>query len=725
MANMGKQKISSKQVPNLGQKKSIFSQGKFPQSTQNPTATSTPTDLSEYHKPQPGEMIANVMGSSSSSKSSSPPDYLTGEQLPAPKQEEREANIAPVNRLKASPRISLPRGEMLQTKLTIGKPNDRYEQEADRVAARVVQQINRPTLVSPVQGEVVQRKENKEAGLRMKPMVEQGKSIGEGETSTELSGEINRARGGGRPLDVGGQQSMGQAMGADFSGVRVHTDERADSLNQSLSARAFTTGRDIFFRQGTYQPGSKEGQRLIAHELTHVGHQNGNLQVIQRDETPLSSKVKGTKEKDKQSVESRFHTRKEEKEKLEGAEIGAKKIVEASSEAFKQAYELLAKAGFFGSSKTKQDTPSGLSRESSQEFYAGAQLKGKVSEEVKDVIAGIKLLAESSIQAGIGGSYAEKLSWNAGKYKRQLEGKLEGFAGFKANAKGELKLNVLDGLLLTGSAEATAGATSTLSGAAQISKGNLGGKLEGEVTGFAGAEAKTSASLQTNSGTIAASGKVEAFAGAKVTGKASGGIINRKGNKLVYVSLSGSASAGVGAKATGNVGYEKGKVNVGAGLGATVGIGGGGTVAIEIDILEIKNTLKAAGSSSNTNQLMSRIEEKRPNIPKDEIAEMKKELYDAFYQRFYNYAYKKAQSDKAKHYVKREEVQKIIAEQVQSNDKLAELIWCKESDDELAKIAYESTAKAADDAGHPKLKVNSQKRFQIRRGVIIIWPYTG
>ena len=68
---------------------------------------------------------------------------------------------------------------------------------------------------------------------------------------------------------------MGQAMGADFGGVRVHTDVRSDQLNQSIQAKAFTTGRDVFFRQGEYKPGSREGLELIAHELTHVVQQRG------------------------------------------------------------------------------------------------------------------------------------------------------------------------------------------------------------------------------------------------------------------------------------------------------------------------------------------------------------------------------------------------------------------------------------------------------------------
>jgi hypothetical protein len=68
---------------------------------------------------------------------------------------------------------------------------------------------------------------------------------------------------------------MEQAFGADFSGVKVHTDGQSDQLNQSIQARAFTTGQDIFFRQGQYEPGSKGGQELLAHELTHVVQQNG------------------------------------------------------------------------------------------------------------------------------------------------------------------------------------------------------------------------------------------------------------------------------------------------------------------------------------------------------------------------------------------------------------------------------------------------------------------
>jgi hypothetical protein len=94
--------------------------------------------------------------------------------------------------------------------------------------------------------------------------------------SSNVENAIQQKRGGGNSLDSGVRRRMEGALGADFSGVRVHVDTQADSLNRSLSARAFTTGQDIFFRQGAYEPGSSSGRELIAHELTHVVQQDGD-----------------------------------------------------------------------------------------------------------------------------------------------------------------------------------------------------------------------------------------------------------------------------------------------------------------------------------------------------------------------------------------------------------------------------------------------------------------
>lgn len=194
----------------------------------------------------------------------------------------------------------------IQAKLTVGAVGDKYEQEADTVAAQVVKSINSPQPSSSVQREggeedelqmkplsTIQREGEEEDELQMKPLSaiqREGKEnelqmrpqetlqrVGHegGAVSSGLESQIHSAKGGGQSLDSSLQQSMGQAMGADFSSVKVHTDSQSDQLNQSIQAKAFTTGQDVFFRSGEYNPGNPSGQELIAHELTHVVQQNG------------------------------------------------------------------------------------------------------------------------------------------------------------------------------------------------------------------------------------------------------------------------------------------------------------------------------------------------------------------------------------------------------------------------------------------------------------------
>jgi hypothetical protein len=92
-----------------------------------------------------------------------------------------------------------------------------------------------------------------------------------GETAEDDIGSRIQARaGGGSSIDPGVQRQMEGAMGADLSGVRVHTDGEADHLARSVDSVAFTTGNDIFFRAGAYNPGTPEGQHLLAHEATHT-----------------------------------------------------------------------------------------------------------------------------------------------------------------------------------------------------------------------------------------------------------------------------------------------------------------------------------------------------------------------------------------------------------------------------------------------------------------------
>lgn len=105
-------------------------------------------------------------------------------------------------------------------------------------------------------------------------LIAQRSDGGPTELDDDTANRINRERGGGQTLEGGVQEQMGGAMGQDFSEVKVHTSRESDDLNRQLGAKAFTTGKDIFFREGSYEPHSSSGQELIAHELTHVSQQS-------------------------------------------------------------------------------------------------------------------------------------------------------------------------------------------------------------------------------------------------------------------------------------------------------------------------------------------------------------------------------------------------------------------------------------------------------------------
>jgi hypothetical protein len=77
----------------------------------------------------------------------------------------------------------------------------------------------------------------------------------------------------GRPLDPDTRGFMESRFGHDFSQVRVHTDVRAAESARAVDAVAYTVGRDIVFAAGRYQAGAAAGNRLLAHELTHVVQQ--------------------------------------------------------------------------------------------------------------------------------------------------------------------------------------------------------------------------------------------------------------------------------------------------------------------------------------------------------------------------------------------------------------------------------------------------------------------
>jgi Domain of unknown function (DUF4157) len=77
----------------------------------------------------------------------------------------------------------------------------------------------------------------------------------------------------GQPLDPATRAFMEPRFGHDFSGVRIHADGSAAESARVVNAKAYTVGREIVFAAGQFQPGTRAGQQLLAHELTHVAQQ--------------------------------------------------------------------------------------------------------------------------------------------------------------------------------------------------------------------------------------------------------------------------------------------------------------------------------------------------------------------------------------------------------------------------------------------------------------------
>ena len=226
---------------------------------------------------------------------------------------------------------------IIQAKLTVGQADDKYEQEADRVAQQVAKTIAHPE-AHPQEGRagpapagssvtpIPQHQDGDAVGLTATapnltragstqpgPVSElpanwrdpgiassngsalvqclngdaMAADVGDRPQSLDLLNSdpagsnvapplertINHQRGRGQSLPARIRQPLERSFGSDFSRVSIHADAQADRLSRAIRARAFTTGQDIFFRQGEYRPGTQQGNETLAHELTHVEQQ--------------------------------------------------------------------------------------------------------------------------------------------------------------------------------------------------------------------------------------------------------------------------------------------------------------------------------------------------------------------------------------------------------------------------------------------------------------------
>lgn len=161
-----------------------------------------------------------------------------------------------------------------QAKLRVSQPGDAREQEADRVADQVVRSAS-PVSIYTAASNGVQREVQATSAHAATPPGGNAPNLG-----------------AGQPLDAPQRNFFETRMGHDFGDVRVHTGAQAQRSADAFDANAYTVGSDIVFGAGQYAPETAGGQRLLAHELTHVVQQErGATQEIARQPRSLEESL--------------------------------------------------------------------------------------------------------------------------------------------------------------------------------------------------------------------------------------------------------------------------------------------------------------------------------------------------------------------------------------------------------------------------------------------------
>ncbi|MFL6161075.1 MAG: DUF4157 domain-containing protein [Jatrophihabitantaceae bacterium] len=191
-----------------------------------------------------------------------------------------------------------PAAGTVQRSLRVGSADDPAELEAEATAESIVAILRRRA--RPAQhssdAEPVPVPADTTAAL-----VRRSATVGAagGALDDTTAATVQGLRGRGQPLPAPVRRRMEQAFEADFSDVRVHTGARATELNDRVQAQAFTVGSDIVFSAGLPNIEEESGQRLLAHELTHVVQQGGpdRLAALRRQSArtaPRSAEAAGT-----------------------------------------------------------------------------------------------------------------------------------------------------------------------------------------------------------------------------------------------------------------------------------------------------------------------------------------------------------------------------------------------------------------------------------------------
>jgi hypothetical protein len=185
--------------------------------------------------------------------------------------------------------------QIIQAKLAVNKPGDRYEQEADRMADHVMRMAEPCPQCQEDEGEKIQtmplagqitplvqrqtapeEEEKKEEKKKEEETVQTKRTDGgSAQLCPILDAQVRSLKGRGSPLPGSVRDFFEPRFGCDFGHVRVHTDPQAAATARALNAQAFTVGRDVVLGSERSSMQTEDGRRLLAHELTHVVQQNG------------------------------------------------------------------------------------------------------------------------------------------------------------------------------------------------------------------------------------------------------------------------------------------------------------------------------------------------------------------------------------------------------------------------------------------------------------------
>jgi hypothetical protein len=156
--------------------------------------------------------------------------------------------------------------EKIQTKAERNKPKEEEK--------RTIQAQSESNMIAESEKEKEKDRIQRKAGEKEKEKIQRRAaaplpSVEPG----SLEPRLRASKGKGSPLPAAVRTRMEKSFGADFGGIRIHTDETAVELSRRLRAQAFTHGRDIYFNKDKFSPASRQGTHLLAHELTHTVQQ--------------------------------------------------------------------------------------------------------------------------------------------------------------------------------------------------------------------------------------------------------------------------------------------------------------------------------------------------------------------------------------------------------------------------------------------------------------------